>query len=118
MASFIKYDEQQVYQVVIESVGSKQELKVGDVFSYNPASAEFGAKITTKAAAVEALADQKELYLIAQSDAVTYKTGTESIKHYDIARSVTLDNAVISEDEPHIVAAYRITNIDNVEGLE
>lgn len=112
MATFKKFDEQQVYQVPVYITGGA-ELEVGAVFSQDPASHE-GAVITAKDDAVAAIGAQKELYIVAQSDAVTYKTGTE-YKNYAIGRTVT-----VGADAAHetIVAAYRVTFIDNVEGLE
>ena len=107
---FKKFDEQQVYQVPAKHA-SGLELFVGDVISQNPATHEV-AKVSKKSEAITALAAQKELYLIAQSDAVTEKTGTE-YKNYNISRSVTLKAA-----EEKIIAAYRITMIDNVDGWE
>lgn len=107
---FKKFDEQQVYQVpCINETGL--ELEVGDVFSHNPATKEV-AQVTTKANAIVALADQKELYLVAQGDPVTEKTGT-GYKNYNISRIVNL-----AAETEKIVAAYRITMIDNVEGWE
>lgn len=107
---FKKFDEQQVYQVPAKHT-TGLELEVGDVFSHNPATHEV-EKIDTKANAIAAQGDQKELYLVAQSDAVTEKTGTE-YKNYAISRIVTLEANV-----EKIVAAYRITMIDNIEGWE
>ena len=107
---FKKFDEQQVYQVPCISADGLA-LKVGAVFSHDPATKEV-AEVSTKAGAVAALKDQKELYLVAQGDPVTEKTGTEH-KDYNIGRIVTLKAA-----EEKIVAAYRITMIDNVEGWE
>lgn len=112
MATFKKFDEQQTYQVPVYITGGA-ELEVGDVFSHNPATHE-GAEIKSKAEAIAALADQKELYLVAQSDAVTYKTGTE-YKNYAIGKTV---NVGANAENETIVVAYRITFIDNVEGLE
>lgn len=107
---FKKFDEQQVYQVPAKSVGGI-ELEVGAVFSQNPATHEV-EEVTKKSEAIAALADQKELYLVAQSDVVTEKTGTE-YKNYSISRLVNL-----KAGEEKIIAAYRITMIDNVEGWE
>ena len=107
---FKKYDEQQVYQV--PSVNEDGiELAVGDVFSHNPATKEI-EQITTKANAIAALADQKELYLVAQSDDITFKTGV-AYKTYKIGETVNLAAGV-----EKIIAAYRITMVDNVEGWE
>lgn len=107
---FKKFDEQQVYQVPAVNAGGI-ELEVGAVFSHNP-STKAVEEITTKADAIAALAENKELYLVAQGDAVTEKTGT-SYKDYNIGRIVNLEAGV-----EKIVAAYRITMIDNVEGWE
>lgn len=107
---FKKYDEQQVYQVPAKNAAGI-DLAVGDVFSQNPSTHEI-EKITTKAEAVAAAADQKELYLVAQSDAITYKTGTE-YKSYAIGETVTAEANVET-----IIAAYRVTMIDNVDGWE
>lgn len=112
MATFKKFDEQQVYQVPVYITGGA-ELEVGDVFSHNPATHE-GAEVTTKSDAVAAFGDQKELYMVAQGDAVTYKTGTE-YKNYAMGRTV---NVGANKENETIVVAYRITIIDNVEGLE
>ena len=107
---FKKYDEQQVYQVPsVNAAGI--ELEVGDVFSHNPATKEI-EQVTTKAEAITALADQKELYLVAQSDDITYKTGV-AYKTYKIGETVNLEAGVEG-----IIAAYRITMVDNVEGWE
>ena len=107
---FKKFDEQQVYQVPATNE-TGLELFVGDVISQNPATHEV-EKVSKKSDAITALADQKELYLVAQSDAVTEKTGTE-YKNYSISRLVNL-----KAGEEKIIAAYRITMIDNVEGWE
>lgn len=107
---FKKFDEQQVYQVSCTNPALEGELtlKVGDVFSVTPVTHEI-SKVVNKAAAVEAIADQNALYLVAQSDAVTEKTGT-AYKSYAMDDSVT-----IKAEETKIVAAYRITDIENVE---
>lgn len=107
---FKKFDEQQVYQVPCVNAGGLK-LEVGDVFSHDPATKEV-EQVKTKAVAVTAQGDQKELYLVAQGDSVTEKTGTE-YKNYNISRLVNLSAGV-----EKIVAAYRITMIDNVEGWE
>ena len=107
---FKKYDEQQVYQVPAKN-DAGIDLAVGDVFSHNPANHEI-EKITTKAEAIAALSDQKELYLVAQSDAITYKTGT-NYKSYAIGDTVESDANVET-----IIAAYRVTMVDNVDGWE
>lgn len=107
---FKKYDEQQVYQVEAKNAtGGELKLKVGEVIGIDCVSREI-SKIANKSAAEIALADQNELYLIAQSDDITEKLGT-AYKTYKISDEVVLDNG-----ETKIIAAYRITMIDNVTG--
>lgn len=110
MATFKKFDNQHVYQLVTESV---VELEVGDVISYNVSSKEV-VKIDSMANAVAALADNKELYLVAQSDAITYKNGTQ----YKTARLVGADTVNSTGAGEHIIVAYRVETLSNVEGLE
>lgn len=108
---FKKFDEQKVYQVPCVNAGGI-ELEVGDIFSHNPASHEV-EQITSKGDALAIVNEGiRELYMVAQSDAVTEKTGT-GYKDYNIGRLVNLEAGV-----EKIVAAYRVTMIDNVEGLE
>ena len=107
---FKKYDEQQVYQVPAKNAAGI-ELVVGDMFSQNPATHEI-EKIESKAEAITALSNQKELYIVAQSDDITFKTGV-AYKTYKIEDTVKAEANVET-----IIAAYRVTMIDNVEGLE
>ena len=107
---FKKYDEQQVYQVPAKNAAGI-ELVVGDMFSQNPATHEI-EKIESKAEAITALSDQKELYIVAQSDDITFKTGV-AYKTYKIEDTVKAEANVET-----IIAAYRVTMIDNVAGLE
>lgn len=105
---FKKYDEQKVYQVPCISEAG-EELEVGDVFAHNPDSKEI-EKIESKADAVASQAEGiRTLYMVAQGDAITNKTGT-AYKNYDMNSTVSIQPATET-----IVAAYRITMIDNVE---
>ena len=108
---FKKYDEQQVWQVSCKSGDGELNLKVGDVIAVVPTTGV--AKKTNKLSEALAAVATSDLYLIAQSDAVTEKTGTANIKHYDISRDVTLKDSATS-----IVAAYRITDLNNIDGWE
>lgn len=114
MATFRKFDNQQVYQLHTSSV---EQFKVGDVVSYNPAARTL-TKVPTRAEALALLADQKELYLIAQSDAVTFKTGTayKSKKLDEVVNGPIAADNVDSNNERTVVA-YRIETLANVEGL-
>jgi hypothetical protein len=106
---FKKFDGQSVCQVSVNPKDS-HELEVGAMIAVD--TAKDVSEITRVAQANEALAANKTLYIIAQSDAVTEKTGTE-YKSYNIGRLVELKAGV-----EKIVACYRITMIDNVEGWE
>lgn len=106
---FNKFDEQKVYQVSVNPSDS-HELSVGDMIAVD--TAKDVSEITRVAQANEALAAGKTLYIIAQSDAVTDKTGT-AYKSYDISRLVTLNAAT-----PAVVVAYKVTDLENIEGLE
>ena len=111
---FKKYDEQQTYQVPVTGAAGLG-LKVGDLFSYNPASHEIGSKITRKSEALELITEGvRELFMVAQGYDVTYKTGT-AYKTYKIS-----DNAGNEDDDIDelIIVAYRVTMLDNVSGWE
>ena len=122
MATFRKFDNQQVYRLPTVSTA---QLKVGDVVSYNPANREL-TKVVSKANAIELFADQKELFIVAQSDAVTFKTGTEyKSKKLDetVNGPIAAENLVKVDIEgvptdARIIVAYRIDTLANVEGLE
>lgn len=122
MATFRKFDNQQVYRIPTVSV---TPLVVGDVVSYNPSNREL-TKVTSKANAIELFADQKELFIVAQSDAITYNMGTP-YKSKKLAEEVNGEIAaanLIKVDvegvptDARIIAAYRIDTLANVEGLE
>ena len=72
MATFKKFDNQQVYQ--LDASGAGFELEVGDVISYNE-STKTATQVTSLVGAKNAIDNGLELYLVAQSDAVTYKHG-------------------------------------------
>lgn len=108
MARFKKFDNQQVFQLVTESSGV---FEVEDMISYD-ADAQTVTLVDSYEKAKTAMGNGLELYIIAQSDAITYKTGTgyKSAKLGD--EKVTLDGA------EHIIVAYRVENLSNIEGLE
>lgn len=115
MATFRKFDNQQVYKI---HTSSATPLEVGDVVSYNPSSREL-TKVTTKANALELFADQKELFIVAQSDAVTFNMGTP-YKTKKLATEVNGEIAAANLDAKgeRTIAVYRIDTLANVEGLE
>ena len=115
MATFRKFDNQQVYQI---HTTSETALKVGDVVSYNPANREL-TKVTSKSDAIEKFADQKELFIVAQSDAVTFNVGT-AYKSYKLDETVNgpIAAANVDSNGERTIVAYRIDTLANVTGLE
>lgn len=110
MATFKRIDRQQVYSLeVYDSVDSGSGYKVGDVISRNPNTKEID-HCASASAARTALGNGDELYMIAQSDAVTLKSGT-AYKTYKLNRSVTISD---SSSALSLIAAYRVDNVDNV----
>lgn len=104
MATFRKFDNQQVYQL---ETAEAVNLKTGDAISYDH-SAQTATKVTTMEAAETAFGTNS-LYIVAQSDAITYKNGTG----YKTAKLVGMD-----EVKGNIIVAYRVDSLANIEGLE
>ena len=111
MASFKRIDRQQVYSLeVYDGRETKTEpFAVGDVISRNPNSKAI-LKVADESAAVTAKSNGLELYIIAQSDAVTNKSGT-AYKTYRLNRELAVSD---SSSALSLIAAYRVDNIDNV----
>lgn len=109
MARFKKFDNQQVFQLVTETVGV---FEVEDMISYD-AKEQTVTLVDSYEKAKTAMGNGLELYIIAQSDAITYKTGTGYKSAKLGNEKVTLDGA-----EHNIVVAYRVENLSNIEGLE
>lgn len=103
MATFKKFDNQQVYKL---KTAEAVNLKTGDLISYDH-SAQTATKVTTMEAAETAFASNS-LYIIAQSDAITYNNGTG----YKTAKLVGMD-----EVKGNIIVAYRVDSLANIEGL-
>ena len=104
MATFKKFGNQQVYKL---KTAEAVNLKTGDVINYDH-SAKTSIKVTTMEAAETAFASNS-LYIIAQSDAITYNNGTG----YKTAKLVGMD-----EVKGNIIVAYRVDSLANIEGLE
>lgn len=114
MATFKKFDNQQVFQLVTDSA---IDANVGDVISYNTSSKEISI-VDTHAEAIEQLGlEGKRLYLIAQSDAVTYGKGT-GYKSHMLKGNEGHKDVYSAGGKDHIVVAYRIENLANIEGLQ
>ena len=108
MATFKRVDDQQVYSFEAH-IADAADLYPGDVVDRNSATGEIN-KVDSAADAMAALVEGHELYLLAQSDAVTYKTGT-AYKTYKLDRVI---NVSTDSANPSIIAGYRIDNLDNI----
>lgn len=104
MATFRKFDNQQVYKL---KTAEAVNLKTGDAISYDH-SAQTATKVTTMEAAETAFGTNS-LYIVAQSDAITYNNGTG----YKTAKLVGMD-----EVKGNLIVAYRVDSLANIEGLE
>lgn len=104
MANFKRFDNQQVYKL---KTAEAVNLKTGDAISYDH-SAQTATKVTTMEAAETAFGTNS-LYIIAQSDAITYNNGTG----YKTAKLVGMD-----EVKGNLIVAYRVDSLANIEGLE
>lgn len=104
MANFKRFDNQQVYKL---KTAEAVNLKTGDAISYDH-SAQTATKVTDMEAAETAFASNS-LYIVAQSDAITYNNGTG----YKTAKLVGMD-----EVKGNLIVAYRVDSLANIEGLE
>ena len=104
MATFRKFDNQQVYKL---KTAEAVNLKTGDAISYDH-SAQTATKVTDMEAAETAFGTNS-LYIVAQSDAITYNNGTG----YKTAKLVGMD-----EVKGNLIVAYRVDSLANIEGLE
>lgn len=104
MANFKRFDNQQVYKL---KTAEAVNLKTGDAISYDH-SAQTATKVTTMEAAETAFGTNS-LYIVAQSDAITYNNGTG----YKTAKLVGMD-----EVKGNLIVAYRVDSLANIEGLE
>ena len=107
MATFKKYENQVTKQVPVASVPSGG-LKVGDLFTYTPASKAI-AKITKASEVATALGSGLEVYLVAQGDMITYNEAT-GYKEYTVSDTV-------SAGSNKIVVAYPVLNATNIDGF-
>lgn len=111
MAKFKRVDGQQVYSLFVYDADATEETyEVGSVIGHNVANNEI-APLADAATAKAAKDDGQEIYIIAQSDAVTNKTGT-AYKTYKLDRSVIVSTTA---ENLSTIAAYRVDNLDNIE---
>ena len=101
MANFKRFDNQQVYKL---KTAEAVNLKTGDAISYDH-SAQTATKVTTMEAAETAFGTNS-LYIVAQSDAITYNNGTG----YKTAKLVGMD-----EVKGNLIVAYRVDSLANIE---
>lgn len=106
MATFKKFDNQAVKQLMVAEVPSGG-LVVGDLFTYTP-STQAISKITKASQVETAFGAGKEVYLVAQGDNVTDNVPT-AYKNYNVAKTVAAGTN-------KIVVAYPVTDISNIDG--
>ena len=92
---FKKFEGQETVQIPVTSINAK----VGDLISVEEGVATVYSTIASAPA-------DKKLYIVAQSDAVTEKTGT-AYKSYEISRTVTAPEG--------IVVCYPVKDIEGLE---
>lgn len=108
MATFKHVDEQYTVQIDAKAA-SALTLHVGDLISYIP-STQVAAKITKVSEVQTALGNGYKVYLVAQADAITDKTGT-AYKTYTFA-----DTVVLNASTPRIVVCYEVEDYTNIDG--
>lgn len=112
MAQFKKFDNQQTYQLDCYVDGDAAvELAVGALFARSTETGEI--TVISDLGDLEGANEAgTEIYMVAQSDAVTHKTGT-AYKTYIVGnRKVVVSNSSAAKS---LVVAYRVENIDNIE---
>lgn len=108
MATFKRFDNQQVHVVSAKLASGTATWNVGDLFSYVPATG-VAAKITKASEVSTALGAGYKVYLVALSDNVLQKLPT-NYKTYKIANTVSMTDA--AKD----VAGYDVTDVTNING--
>ena len=111
MAEFKRVNDQYtVHFEAYETAGN--DLHVGDVLSYNPNTKE-AAKLDGMDDVVTAASNGLEIFIIAQGDAVTEKTGTP-YKTYTVSTIVDMSGHTSSGSEKTITG-YLVKDITNIE---
>lgn len=95
---FKKFEGQETVQIPVTTINAK----VGDLISVTEGAAMVHPTIDD----AKENAAGKKLYIVAQSDAVTEKTGT-AYKSYEISRTVTAPGG--------IVVCYPVKDIEGLE---
>lgn len=108
MASFKRFDNQQLHVVSAKLASGTATWNVGDLISYIPATG-VAAKITKASEVSTALGAGYKVYLLGLSDNVLHKLPTD-YKTYKIANTVSMTDA--AKD----IAGYDVTDVTNIDG--
>lgn len=112
MAKFKRVNDQ--YTVGVEAYKADGvALQTGDVVSYNPSSKEM-SKLAGLANVKQAMDDGLTVLLLAQSDAVTNKTGTDDIKNYRLSKEISF-TGYTSDANTKLVVGYVVKDLTNIE---
>jgi diphthamide biosynthesis methyltransferase len=117
MATFKRFDNQKAVQFECGQASGNSSaltLNVGDLVSYVPAT-NIVAKITKASEVSTALGAGYKVYLIAQGDAVTNKSGTE-YKTYKIGKTVTIPAYSAGNAKTALLVGYDVTDVNNIDG--
>lgn len=106
--TFKQFANQEVEKVLVKLASSTATWKVGDLFSYVPATG-IGAKITKKSEATTALGNGHLIYLVAQSDQITEGLDL-AYKTYKTSENVAMSTTAKT------VVAYKVKDIANING--
>ena len=113
MATFKRINEQETRQVACYTTSTESAdhvLTVGDVIGVNPAT-NLVTKCTDAAEVLASQASGDIIYIVAQGDAVTHKTGT-GYKEYKISDSVTVST---DSDNKSNVVGFIVKDVTNIE---
>ena len=112
MAKFKRVNDQ--YTIGVEAYEALGDiLYPGDVVSYNPATKEM-VKLAELGDVKGAFDDGLTVLLLAQSDAVTNKTGTDDVKNYRVSREISFENNT-SAEATKLVVGYVVKDLTNIE---
>ena len=129
MAVFEKFENQEVRKLdaVVSSLAA--DLYVGDIISYDPSThvvapivateADNTTSPATPARSIEenaklAMADGKEIYIVAQGDMITYNEPTD-YKTYIVRDVVDKDNYKDATTGKKLIAGYLVKTLSNIK---
>ena len=111
MAKFKRVNDQYTTQINAYCTATAQ-LYVGDVISFNSNTGE-AVKLTDLASCVTAVGSGLQVYIIAQGDAVTEKTGTD-YKTYTVSTLVDMTGHQ-TDGQEKIIVAYLVKDLTNIQ---